>query len=120
MTPSAAQTARILAEILERSGQARARVSRTTLQLIARRHSLRSTFIIQIIDELSSHGWLLAELDAGGFGAIRIKSLEAAKTVTAKRVLTGGEFLMVKNGKSFQEIFGDKIPQDESDVIDDE
>lgn len=86
------ETACILAVILKRSGQNRARISSKTIRWISGRVHLRSAFVIELISILADRfDWILFELAAGGFGAIQSKSVEAAKPVTAKRWLTDDE-----------------------------
>lgn len=93
------ETACILAVILKRSGQARARVSSKTIRLISGRVHLRSAFVVELIGVLADRfDWILFELAIGGYGAIQSKSVEAAKPVTAKRWLTDDERKAFRRG----------------------
>ena len=97
---SAQQAAILLAIILNRSGQPRARVSAKTIKFVGDRSHLRTAFLAQLVDALAEYSWTLSEIDSGGYAAIRTKALEAAKPVTAKRWLTDDERRALKNGKS--------------------
>jgi hypothetical protein len=85
------QTAVLLAVILNRSEQNRARVSSKTIRVLAGRQNLRSAFVVELTAALAEFGWILFELASGGFGAVQAKALEAAKSATAKRLLTEEE-----------------------------
>jgi hypothetical protein len=87
MSNSAAETALLLAVLLKRSGERRARVSEKTLKLLGQRKRLRSAFVVDISKNLADFGLCIIELDAGGFGIVRAKSLEAAKAITVKRLM---------------------------------
>jgi hypothetical protein len=88
---TARETAILLAVILNRSGHTRARISGKTIKLLALRQNLRSAFVVEVVAEIAEFGWILFELGSGGFGAVQAKTLEAAKSVTAKRLLTDDE-----------------------------
>lgn len=87
---TAYQAAILLAVILNRSEQTRARVSAKTIKQLAIRTNLRSAFVVDLTVELAEFGWVLCELPSGGFGAIQSKALESAKAVTTK-LLTDDE-----------------------------
>jgi hypothetical protein len=87
MRHTADETACLLAVILNRSGHNRARVSVRTIKFLAKRKTLRSAFASELKDALLDYGWVLVEIETGGFGAEKAKLLEAAKPVTAKRWL---------------------------------
>lgn len=97
---SAQQAAILLALILNRSGQPRARVSAKTIKFVGDRRHLRTAFLAQLTDLLAEFSWTLSEIDSGGYAAIRTKALEAAKPATAKRWLTEDERRALKNGKA--------------------
>lgn len=89
---TARQTAILLAVILNRSGQTRARVSGKTIKHCGLRENLRIAFLQEVIDEIAEFGWILFELGGtGGFGAVRDSALEAARSVTRLRWLTDEE-----------------------------
>jgi hypothetical protein len=96
---SSAEVALLLAVIFKRSGEKRARVSEKTLKMLGFRKRLRCKFWSNVASDLADLGLNLIELDAGGFALIPSKSLEAARTITAKRWLNENELRAVKNGK---------------------
>lgn len=96
---NAKQTAILLAVILKRSDQTRARVSAMTIKYLAIRRNLRSAFVVELIAALAEFDWILFELASGGYGAVQAKALEAAKPVTAKRWLTDGERMALRRGE---------------------
>jgi hypothetical protein len=94
------EIALLLAVIFQRSGEKRARISEKTLRLLGRRTKLRSAFIQNLMIELEDYALVLIELDAGGYGLIPSKSLEAAKTITAKSWLHDEEMSAIKRGEA--------------------
>lgn len=82
---SAEETALLMAVMLRRSGQTRARISWKTIRRLAGRKRRRIAFVERLTDALAEYSWTLAELDAGGFGAIANESLAAAKPATVRR-----------------------------------
>jgi hypothetical protein len=117
---SAQQAAILLAIILNRSGQPRARVSAKTIKFIGERRHLRIAFLEQLTDTLAEYGWTLSEIDSGGYAAIRTKALEAAKPVTAKRWLTDDERRALKNGKAKWPHFEKEAARAQAPLGDDE
>jgi hypothetical protein len=118
---SAEQTAILLAAILNRSGQGRARVSAKTIKILAERQNLRGAFAAEVIDALAEYSWILFELGGGGFGAIQAKALEAAKPVTAKRWLSADERRELRRGTADLTVFEREAnPEQEQEVSDDE
>jgi hypothetical protein len=97
---NAQQTAILLAVILNRSGQPRARVSAKTIKMLGARRHLRRAFVSELTDSIAEYSWTLSEIDSGGYAAIRTKALESAKPVTAKRWLTDEERRTLKRGKA--------------------
>ena len=91
MNRTARDTAVILAVMLKRSGQTRARVSAAAVKVLSKRHLLRAGFIIGLAEEMEDLAWIFFELRGGGFGAIQTKALEAAKPVTPMRWLNDAE-----------------------------
>lgn len=87
---TAHQTALLLAVLLKRSGQNRARVSNKTI-VEFRGGKLRSPFVVSLQRECEDLGVALIELARGGFGLLKISSLEGAKAVTAYTVFTAEE-----------------------------
>lgn len=118
---TAYETATLLAVILNRSEQNRARVSSKTVKLLANRQNLRSAFVVEVIAELAEFGWILFEIASGGFGAVQAKTLEAAKPVTAKRLLTDDERRALRrNAVDWATFEREAKPQQEEDTADDE
>ena len=95
---NAQRTATLLAVILNRSGQSRARVSTKTIKTLASRKHLRRAFAGELTDALAEFSWTLTEIDSGGYAAVKTKTLEAAKPVTAKRWLNDDERQALKRG----------------------
>lgn len=107
--------------ILKRSEQTRARLSRQTIRKASRRSTLRSAFVVELIDALASgYDWLLIELSSGGFGAVQAKALEAAKPVTGKKYLTADERRSIDRGKANYDAFHFEVVGDVEDQIEDE
>jgi hypothetical protein len=113
------QTAAVLATILKRSEQTRARVSAKTIRFIGKRQNLRSAFIVELVDALAEYDWILFELATGGYGAVHAKALEAAKSVTAKRRLTDDEYKELKRGTvDFAAFEKEATPEDDQQTED--
>jgi hypothetical protein len=91
-------TATLLAVILIRSKQTRARVSTITIKILAKRRLLRSAFILELSGELADLSWIFFELASGGFAAVQAKALEAAKPVTVRRFLKDEERRKLNRG----------------------
>ena len=114
MHHSARETALILASMLKRNGQSRARLSGKTIKFVAGRQSLRSAFFVELVGELGEFGWILFELPAGGYGVVEARALEAAKTLTAKRSLTDDEMHALRRGAvDFEALKREVAPDDE-------
>jgi hypothetical protein len=90
------QAALVLVAIFKRSGQTRARVSAQTIKIVAARKHLRRAFLAELTDALAEYSWTLAEIDNGGYAAVKTKTLETAKPATAKRWLTADELRALK------------------------
>lgn len=118
---TAYETAILLAIILNRSEQNRARVSGKTIKLFAKRQNLRSAFVVEVIAELAEFDWILFEISSGGFGAVQAKTLEAAKPVTAKRLLSDDERRTLRrNAVDWATFEREAKPPEEGDTADDE
>jgi hypothetical protein len=120
MRRSAKQTAVLLVVILTRSGQTRARVSAKTLRILSGRTDLRVAFIQQVTSEIADFGWIMGELDNGGYGVINAKTLEAAKSVTVKKLLNFDERKAIKAGTVSWEVFEAEASPAEDDSSPDE
>ncbi len=92
------QTACLLAIVLTRSEQRRARISERTVKRLSRRHALRRVFIAELKEAMLDYDWVLAEVSSGGFGAIRASTLESARTITTRSQLTEDERLSIRGG----------------------
>jgi hypothetical protein len=120
---TAKQTALVLAVLLKRSGLTRARLSAATIRAASGglRRNLRSAFIRDLRSALEDHSWGLHELDIGGYAAVSMKSLEAAKAVTLKRYLTDDERKALKRGDPDLSSFEEELsPPDDENSEDDE
>lgn len=93
-------TAVLLAVLLKRSKQTRARFSEKTLKLLGgRKHLHRYSFVAYVAEALAeNHGWHMAPLTSGGYGAAKETALMAGKTVTPK-LLHADELRNVKRRK---------------------
>lgn len=87
MKPNAEQTAVLLASLLHRSEERRARVSERTVRILSRRRTLRDAFKDRLRAELDDLGIHLVQLERGGFGVIPITALDGARAITAKKYL---------------------------------
>ena len=93
------QTALLLATVLNRSRQTRARISTKTIKILANRRYMRSSFVKELIDALADrHDWILVELASGGFGAVLARTLEAARPIVTKKFFTDEEAEGLKTG----------------------
>lgn len=87
MKPNAEETAVLVASLLQRSQERRARISERTIRLLSRRRTLRDAFKDRLRDELDDLGIHLVQLERGGFGVIPITALDGARAITAKRYM---------------------------------
>ncbi len=87
MKRSAEQTAILVAVLLKRSEQRRARVSDKTIRRLSKRRTLRDAFKERLSAELDDIGIHLVELERGGFGVIPINALDGAPAITARKYL---------------------------------
>ena len=93
------QTALLLAVILNRSRQTRARISTKTIKALANRQHMRCMFVKELIDTLADrHDWILVELASGGFGAVLARTLEAERPVMTHKFLTEDESQGLQTG----------------------
>jgi hypothetical protein len=120
MKRSARDTALLLAVILKRSDQTRARVSAKTLKLLGRRQNLRSAFVVDVIAALADFDWILFELASGGYGAMQSKALEAAKAVTAVKFLEPDERTSLRESDELIPTLEEELESDEDDANEDE
>ena len=81
------QTAVLVALLLKRSGQKRARLSENTIRILSKRRTLRDAFKDRLRAELDDIGLHLVQLERGGFGIIPINALDGAVAITAKKYL---------------------------------
>ena len=89
---NAYQTSVIIALIMKRSNQTRARISTKTIKLASKRLALRSSFIRELTDSLASNfDMVLVEISNGGFGLIKSSALDGAKSLTIKKLLDDKE-----------------------------
>jgi len=87
MKQTTEETAILVALLLKRSGQKRARLSENTIRVLSRRNTLRDAFKERLRIELDDIGLHLVQLERGGFGIIPINALDGAPAITAKKYL---------------------------------
>lgn len=114
------QTACLLAVILQRSGNTRARISGRTIRVLGKRTQLRSAFVVELIAVLADrYDWIMFELEVGGYGAVKASTLEAARPVTASRLLTDVERQALRSRNASFDAFEEEVapeqdqPEDE-------
>jgi hypothetical protein len=109
------ETAVILSVMMTRANVTRARISDKTIKLVSGRKQLRESFRITLNDDISEYGFLIVDLYSGGQAIIKISALEAAKSFTAKSVLTDAEIKDLKKGTLDLNIFRDELKENEDD-----
>jgi hypothetical protein len=87
MKPNAEQAAVLVASLLQRSQERRARISERTIRILSRRRTLRDAFKDRLRAELDDLGIHLVQLERGGFGVIPINALDGARAITAKKYM---------------------------------
>jgi|GEM_PF-3068540 len=121
MYRTAQQTADLVAVILKRSEQTRARISTKTIKVLARRTNLRSAFVVELAGALADrHGWVMAELASGGYGVVQAKSLEAARAVTGRRWLTDEERRLIQRSGADLSRFDAELCEDQDEPEEEE
>jgi pantoate kinase len=121
MLLTAEDSAVILAVMLKRNAQSRARISGKTIKFVAGRQSLRSAFFVELVDALGEYGWILFELPGGGYGVVEARALEAAKTLTAKRSLSEDEMHSLRKGRlNIEALKREAAPDDDENSEGDE
>ena len=115
MKTSAEQTAVMIAALLKRSEQRRARISESTIRVLSKRRTLRDAFKEQLRTELDDIGIHLVQLERGGFGVIPITALDGAPAITAKKYLSD-ELRKLKKGPD--EAIFEKLRREVSDGAD--
>jgi hypothetical protein len=113
MRPNAEQTAVLIATLLHRSRERRARISERTVRILSRRRPLRDVFKEKLRAELDDLGIHLVQLERGGFGLIPTRALDGAPAITAKKYVLD-EVKKVKKGvdDGFFERLRNKITND--------
>jgi len=81
---------------------------------------LRRAFVAELVDALAEYSWTLTEIDSGGYAAVRTKTLEAAKPVTAKRWLTDEERRKLRRGEANWAVFEEEVAPDQQPIDDDD
>jgi hypothetical protein len=109
------QTAVLVALLLKRSGQKRARLSENTVRVLSRRRTLRDAFKDRLRAELDDIGLHLVQLERGGFGIIPITALDGAVAITAKKYLADD---LKKLKKSDDDSFFEKLRREVDDDAD--
>jgi hypothetical protein len=110
------QTAVLVALLLKRSGQRRARISENTIRVLSKRKTLRDSFKERLRSELDDLGVHLVQLERGGFGVIPINALNGAPAITAKKFLTEDlKRLKKSDGEAFFERLRDEVDDEEDE-----
>lgn len=114
---TARETAILIAIIMKRSDQPRARVSAQTVKVLAQRERLRGAFLVELFAALVDYGYITCELSSGGFGIIRTKTLEGAKAVTARQHFTQEELRGLRTGELKPSSFWSELEKGEEEPI---
>jgi len=117
MKRSTEHTALLVAALLKRSGQRRARISESTIRVLSKRRTLRDSFKERLRAELDDIGIHLVQLERGGFGVIPINALDGAPAITAKKYLVD-ELKKLKKGED--ESFFEKLRADVSEDVEED
>ncbi len=119
MKRSPEETALLISLLFKRSGQKRGRLSGNTIRLLSKRQYLRVAFLHALQEQLDDFGFVLLELERGGFGIIPISALDGAPAITAKKYLAG-DLTGLKRGKiDFEDIRRDlELDAEESNDTD--
>jgi hypothetical protein len=82
------ESALLIALLFKRANKTRARISdKTVLILSKRKKYLRASFVELLTAELDDLGFVLVELNRGGFGLIPISALNGAPAITASKFI---------------------------------
>jgi len=98
------ETALLVALLLKRSEQKRARISVATIRRLSKRKHIRGAFVEMLDAQLDSLGIILVELDRGGFGLIPSSLLDGAPAITVKRYLASDLADLRRGTTSFDDI----------------
>lgn len=109
------ETAVLVALLLNRSEQKRARVSEKTIRTLAKRKRLRISFLTMLREHLEDYSLVMIELDDGSWGLMPSRGLQGAPTITAKKFLTDA-LDSLKTSKRPESIW--KEFRDELDALD--
>jgi hypothetical protein len=112
------ETALLIALLLKRSEQKRARISVDTVRRLSKRKRIRVSFIEMLRCHLDDLGVILVELERGGYGVIPSSILDGAPVITAKKYLTK-ELELIKQKPSYFDKIREEIG-DENNMNDDE
>jgi len=114
------QTAVLVALLLKRSGQKRARLSENTIRVLSKRKTLRDAFKERLRAELDDIGLHLVQLERGGFGIIPINALDGAVAITAKKYLADDLKKLKKSDDAFFEKLRKEVDEDADEGGEDE
>jgi hypothetical protein len=118
---TAEETALLVALLFKRSEQQQARLSMDTIRCLSRRKHIRSAFVGMLAEHLDDLGFILMEIDGGGFGLIASSALAGAPSVKAKEYLRD-DLDKLKQGKlGFNDIrteLGREIATDDDEDVD--
>jgi hypothetical protein len=81
------ETAVLIALLVLRSQQKRARISEKTIRKLAKRRRLRVAFLAELKNDLEDRALVMIELDDGSWGLMPSRGLQGAPTIIAKNLL---------------------------------
>ena len=118
--PNVETVALRIAVVLKRAELARARLSDMGFRRLSERQVVRSSFKASVVYVLLNDlGIICVELASGGFGLLKISSLEGAKSLQATRLLPRAERRKLTIEQMYQELgFDDEVDEFE-DFVDD-
>ena len=102
---TAEESAVILSIMLTRANVTRARISDKTIKLVSGRVQLKESFRIA----------LNCDIEEYGFTIIKISALDAAKSFTARSLLTDEEIKGLKKGTLDLDLFREELSETEGD-----
>ena len=112
---TAEESAVILSIMLTRANVTRARISDKTIKLVSGRVQLKESFRIALNCDIEEYGFTIINLHSGGQAIIKISALDAAKSFTARSLLTDEEIKGLKKGTLDLDLFREELSETEGD-----
>jgi hypothetical protein len=119
MRRSPDETAVLIALLMLRSEQKRARISEKTIRKLAKRRRLRVAFLSMLRQHLEDRALLMIELDDGSWGLMPSRGLQGAPTILAKTLLVDDLEKLKSDPESAWKEFRDALEADEGVEEDD-